>query len=111
METMPRTSSSLELLVALRRGAGPLYGQLEEQLPAGGGLPRPPPPPAPPRHDLRPGLPDLSAFPRADWGRALRRTLRDIPDAELGYPDPAGHPRLRAALAAYLGRVRGVRAT
>jgi GntR family transcriptional regulator/MocR family aminotransferase len=32
-------------------------------------------------------------------------------DADLGYPEPAGHPRLRAALAAYLGRVRGVQAS
>ena len=31
-------------------------------------------------------------------------------DADLGYPPPGGHPRLRAALAAYLGRVRGVQA-
>jgi GntR family transcriptional regulator/MocR family aminotransferase len=166
---MARTSSSLELLVALHRGAAPLHAQLEAQLrdgvgdgrlapggrlpssralatelgvsrgvvveayaqlaaegylvvrpgaapvvgavPAGGGGPPPRAPAPAPRHDLRPGLPDLSAFPRADWGRALRRALRDIPDAELGYPDPAGHARLRAALASYLGRVRGVRTT
>jgi GntR family transcriptional regulator/MocR family aminotransferase len=169
MGTMARTSSALELLVALRRGAGSLHAQLEAQLrdavrdgrlapgvrlpssralaaelgvsrgvvveayaqlaaegylvvrpgaapvvgalATGGATPPPVRPQAPPRHDLRPGLPDLSAFPRADWGRALRRVLREIPDAELGYPDPAGHPRLRAALAGYLGRVRGVRAT
>jgi len=61
-----------------------------------------------PRHDLRPGTPDLSLFPRAAWARAHRQALRETPDADLGYPPPAGHPRLRAALAAYLGRVRGV---
>jgi GntR family transcriptional regulator/MocR family aminotransferase len=67
---------------------------------------------APPaRYDLRPGTPDLSLFPRAAWTRAARRALREAPDADLGYPEPAGHPRLRAALAAYLGRVRGVLAT
>jgi GntR family transcriptional regulator/MocR family aminotransferase len=64
----------------------------------------------PPRWDLRPGTPDLSLFPRGAWAAAQRRALRDTPDADLGYPDPAGHPRLRAALAAYLGRVRGVQA-
>src|SRR5215218_493786 len=32
MRSMPRTSSSLELLVALRRGAAPLHAQLEAQL-------------------------------------------------------------------------------
>jgi GntR family transcriptional regulator/MocR family aminotransferase len=31
-----------------------------------------------------------------------------MPDAELGYVDPTGLPRLRASLASYLGRVRGV---
>ena len=33
-----------------------------------------------------------------------------MPDARLGQPDPAGDPELREVLAAYLGRVRGVRA-
>jgi GntR family transcriptional regulator/MocR family aminotransferase len=63
-----------------------------------------------PRYDLRPGTPDLSLFPRAAWAAAQRRALREVADAELGYPPPAGHPRLREALAAYLGRVRGVQA-
>jgi GntR family transcriptional regulator/MocR family aminotransferase len=62
------------------------------------------------RYDLRPGTPDLSLFPRAAWARAQRQALRELPDSDLGYPQPAGHPRLRAALAAYLGRVRGVQA-
>jgi len=61
-----------------------------------------------PRLDLRPGTPDLALFPRRAWAAAQRRALREIADADLGYPDPAGHPRLRAALAEYLGRVRGV---
>jgi GntR family transcriptional regulator/MocR family aminotransferase len=166
MRTMARTSSSLELLVVLRRDDGALHAQLEAQvreavrggrLAPGARLPssrtlaaelgvsrgvvveaygqlvaegylavrpgaapvvravaaepgvaEPPTAAPPPRHDLRPGLPDLAAFPRAAWGRALRRALHELPDAELGYPDPAGHPRLRAALAGYLGRVRGV---
>jgi GntR family transcriptional regulator/MocR family aminotransferase len=62
------------------------------------------------RYDLRVGTPDLALFPRVAWAAAQRRALREVPDADLGYPDPAGHPRLRAALAAYLGRVRGVQA-
>ncbi len=68
------------------------------------------PPPAPPRYDLRPGTPDLALFPRAAWAAAQRRALREVADADLGYPPPGGHPRLRTALAAYLGRVRGVQA-
>jgi GntR family transcriptional regulator / MocR family aminotransferase len=167
MQSTERTSSP-ELLVALRRGHGPLHAQIEaqlreavragrlaagerlpssralatelgvsrgvvveayDQLAAEGylavrsgaaprvaagamvaaGAPRAPVAP-PPRWDLRPGTPDLSLFPRAAWAAAQRRALREAPDADLGYPDPAGHPRLRAALAAYLGRVRGVQA-
>ncbi len=62
------------------------------------------------RHDLNPFRPALDGFPRAAWLSALTRVLRDVPDERLAYPDPAGTPELRASLAAYLGRVRGVRA-
>jgi GntR family transcriptional regulator / MocR family aminotransferase len=73
--------------------------------------PRAAPAPAgeqPPRFDFRPGGPDVSLFPRAAWLASLRRALRDAPDARLDYGDPRGAPELRAALARYLGRVRGV---
>jgi len=60
--------------------------------------------------DLRPGLPDLSAFPRQAWLRAERTALARTPDAELGYGDPRGTVALRTALAAWLARSRGVRA-
>ncbi|MDO8214067.1 PLP-dependent aminotransferase family protein [Conexibacter sp. CPCC 206217] len=66
--------------------------------------------PAPMRHDLRPALPALSGFPRGAWLAAVSRVLRAAPDERLGYADPAGVPELRETLAAYLGRVRGVRA-
>jgi GntR family transcriptional regulator / MocR family aminotransferase len=77
-----------------------------------------PPPAAPakppaaepePRYDLRPGAPDLALFPRADWLRSVRAALLEIPDAELDYGPPEGALQLRATLAEYLGRVRGVR--
>lgn len=58
--------------------------------------------------DFFPGVPDLAGFPRRAWLRALRETLREAPDAALGYPDPRGAPELRAALAEHLARVRGV---
>ena len=64
--------------------------------------------PRPPRYDFSLGLPDLSAFPRAAWLAAMRRALRQVPDARLGHPDPQGLAALRTELAAYLGRVRGV---
>jgi GntR family transcriptional regulator/MocR family aminotransferase len=63
---------------------------------------------APPRYDFRYGVPDLAAFPRAAWLAAGARTLRALPDARLGYGDARGAIELREALAAYLGRARGV---
>jgi GntR family transcriptional regulator / MocR family aminotransferase len=62
----------------------------------------------PPRFDFRTGRPDVSLFPRGVWLASLRRALRDAPDVRLDYGDPRGAPELRAALARYLGRVRGV---
>jgi len=61
-----------------------------------------------PRFDFRPGVPDLSAFPRAAWLRSMREALATMPDADLGYRDPHGSEVLRLALSDYLGRVRGV---
>ncbi|AZK94925.1 MocR-like pyridoxine biosynthesis transcription factor PdxR [Streptomyces tsukubensis] len=63
-----------------------------------------------PTIDLRPGRPDLSSFPRTMWASALRRALTAAPDHAWDYGDPAGQPRLRAAVAAYTARTRGVRA-
>jgi len=60
------------------------------------------------RCNFRPGVPDLSAFPRASWLRATKRALASLTDADLGYLDPRGLPALRAQLARYLARVRGV---
>ena len=63
-----------------------------------------------PGYDLRAGVPDLSAFPRRAWLATARKVLAAAPDHLLGYPDPRGLPQLRAALADYLARARGVRA-
>jgi GntR family transcriptional regulator/MocR family aminotransferase len=43
-----------------------------------------------PRYDLRPGEPDLSAFPRRAWLATARKVLAAAPDHLLGYPDPEG---------------------
>jgi GntR family transcriptional regulator / MocR family aminotransferase len=59
-------------------------------------------------HNLRPDLPDYGAFPRAEWLKSYRAALRRAPDGELAYGDVRGVANLREALAAYLGRVRGV---
>ncbi|MFF0158886.1 PLP-dependent aminotransferase family protein [Streptomyces sp. NPDC005263] len=61
-------------------------------------------------YDLRPGFPDLASFPRTQWLRAARRALTAAPYDAFGYGDPRGRAELRAALAGYLARARGVRA-
>ncbi|MFD7296587.1 PLP-dependent aminotransferase family protein [Streptomyces sp. NPDC059897] len=63
------------------------------------------------RYDLQPGRPDLASFPRAEWLKAARRALTAAPNDALGYGDPRGRPELRAALAGYLARARGVQAS
>jgi GntR family transcriptional regulator / MocR family aminotransferase len=90
--------------LAVRRGSAPVVAGGVERRPAA----RTPAAEAIARYDLRPGTPDLALFPRRAWAAAQRRALQDAVDADLGYPDPAGHPQLRTALAEYLGRVRGV---
>ncbi|MBO0773303.1 MAG: PLP-dependent aminotransferase family protein [Actinobacteria bacterium] len=60
--------------------------------------------------DLSPGVPDLSAFPRAAWLRAERTVLSEASAADLGYGDPRGSERLRMELAGWLARTRGLRA-
>ncbi len=57
---------------------------------------------------LSPGVPDLSAFPRAAWLSAERAVLRDLSATALGYGDPRGAPALRLAVARWLARNRGV---
>jgi GntR family transcriptional regulator/MocR family aminotransferase len=61
-----------------------------------------------PSYGLLPGWPNLADFPRAQWLAAARRALTSAPDDAFGYGDPAGRIELRAALAEYLSRSRGV---
>ena len=66
--------------------------------------------PAPGRPGPRvpsPGQPDTTLYPRVQWARLVRGVLADLPAGDLGYPAPAGHPALRAALADHLRRTRG----
>jgi GntR family transcriptional regulator / MocR family aminotransferase len=58
------------------------------------------------RHDLRSGLPDVSAFPRRAWHAATAEALRDLPDGWLTYGRPRGYSPLRVALTDYFGRAR-----
>jgi GntR family transcriptional regulator / MocR family aminotransferase len=92
--------------LVLRQGARPHVSEAA----GAGGAPASPARSAPAavRYDFRPSVPDVSSFPRQAWLRALRQALADMTVAELGYGDPRGVEPLRAALAGYLGRVRGV---
>jgi len=57
--------------------------------------------------DFRPGVPDLTSFPRRDWAWTLREACRNATPAQLGYGEPQGDVGLRDVLTAYLRRVRG----
>jgi len=61
-----------------------------------------------PRFDLTPTTPDVTLFPRRQWGAALVAAVRDATAAELDYGDPRGSLVLRERLADELGRTRGV---
>lgn len=61
------------------------------------------------RFDLRPGRPDASSFPRAEWLRAQRRAFAEAPSDAFDYGQPEGALALRLELADYLARARGLR--
>lgn len=63
------------------------------------------------RYDLRPGSTPIGSFRVDEWLRHQASALRDAPPTAFGYGDPAGTVELRTALAAYLGRVRGIQAS
>jgi GntR family transcriptional regulator/MocR family aminotransferase len=94
--------------LVLRQGARPRVSDAGGTGGTGGAAAWAPPAPAAVRYDFRPSVPDVSSFPRQGWLRALRQALADMTVADLGYGDPRGVEPLRAALADYLGRVRGV---
>lgn len=64
---------------------------------------------ATPVHNLMPGSPDVSEFPRTEWAASARRALSTAPTEALRMGDARGRPELRDALAEYLTRARGVR--
>jgi GntR family transcriptional regulator / MocR family aminotransferase len=61
--------------------------------------------------DFKPGVPDLSSFPRTDWAWAVKQACTEAADADLGYGDPHGSAVLREVLAGYLRRVRAAAAS
>lgn len=93
-----------------QHGSGTLVSQRAEQVVRSGASPPRVRAPRQLDHDLRPGHPDLSSFPRAEWSRAVKRALDSAPYEAFGYTDTYGRAELRDALAQYLARARGVRA-
>jgi GntR family transcriptional regulator/MocR family aminotransferase len=91
--------------LASRQGAGTwVVNNAGTEVPA-----RPRGIPVVPTHNLMPGSPDVSEFPRSEWAASNRRALINAPTEALRMGDPRGRPELREALAEYLARVRGVR--
>lgn len=61
------------------------------------------------RYDFLYGEPSYQDLPLERWARLIGRSARELTEAQLGYGPVAGLPALREAIAAYLGRSRGVR--
>jgi len=62
-----------------------------------------------PRYDFGVGTPDVSLFPFDTWRRLLARQIR-ASKLTAAYHDPAGHPKLREAIARSIAVSRGVSA-
>ena len=63
-----------------------------------------------PAFDFRVGLPDTRLFPYATWRRLLSDQVRQAAVRSGGMGEPAGHPRLRAAIARHVAVSRNVQA-
>lgn len=55
-----------------------------------------------------PGVPDVTEFPKAEFGRLLSRLWHRAAPQDLTYSHGGGHPELRSALADHLRIARGV---
>lgn len=60
------------------------------------------------RFDFRYGLPVMGDFPFATWSRIVARRATISSVSVLGYGGAAGYPPLRAEIAEYLRRARGI---
>lgn len=58
--------------------------------------------------DFRTGQPDLRCFPRYQWNRLMHSAADLLGPEQFGYSGPEGLPRLRAEIAAWLTRSRGL---
>ncbi len=58
--------------------------------------------------DFRTGSPDLNFLPKYLWQQTMRRALEELPLSNYGYSGPQGLPELRAEIADWLFRSRGL---
>jgi len=58
--------------------------------------------------DFTTGRPDLSSFPRSQWNRLLQQAAQTLSAEDYGYTGPQGYAPLRAEIAAWLSRSRGI---
>lgn len=58
---------------------------------------------------FRTSLPALDVFPRTAWSRIVAHHAHRLAPVHMSYGDPAGLPRLRAAIAEYLSVARALR--
>jgi len=63
---------------------------------------------APITANFQTGRPDISLFPKAQWLRAMRSGLTELPAGQYGYTGPQGLKTLRDEIAAFLHRGRGL---
>ncbi|MFO1061213.1 MAG: PLP-dependent aminotransferase family protein [Dongiaceae bacterium] len=101
-------------VAALPRPAAPAAGAAGQPSPGRlsrrgaliAGLPQPASRPG--KINMQPGSPEVAAFPTATWVRLLARNAQKRSLDALRYHQFAGHPRLRQAVAEYVGVARGV---
>lgn len=60
------------------------------------------------RIDFMTGVPDLEAFPRKAWMRAIKESLHEAEDDLLGYGPALGYLPLRGVLSQYLMKNKGI---
>lgn len=58
--------------------------------------------------DFRTGKPDLRQFPRFQWLMFMRKAAENLSLSDFGYTGPEGLPALRAEIASWLFRSRGL---
>lgn len=58
---------------------------------------------------FRTGKPDLRLFPRFLWQQLMRKAYEELTPESFGYTGPQGLPCLRAEIAAWLFRIRGLK--